>query len=70
MAPPYAEDFGEILVILAANPALRQVVARLAATEPMPGQVTEGGVRLQTFRGILEDLIEGRIDLQTAYQRT
>lgn len=70
MAPPYAEDFGEILATLAANPALRQAVAKLAATEPMPGKVTEGGVRLQTFRGILEDLTAGRIDLHSAYQRT
>lgn len=36
----------------------------------MPGKVTEGGARLQAFRGILQDLIAGRLDLLAAYQRT
>lgn len=70
MPGPYAEDFGQILTTLATNTDLRQSAAKLAATEPMPGKVTEGGDRLAAFRGVLDDLIAGRIDLQEAYGRT
>jgi hypothetical protein len=70
MPAPYAEDFSQILTTLAANPDLRQAVVRLAATESMPGKVTEGGARLSVFRQILQDIIAGRISLQAAYQRT
>jgi len=70
MPGPYAEDFGQIATTLATNAELRQEVAALAATEPMPGKVTEGGDRLEVFRRVLEDLIAGQIDLEQAYNRT
>lgn len=57
MRGPYAEDFGQIASTLATNDELRQAVAGLAAVEPMPGKVTEGGDRLETFRRVLNDLI-------------
>lgn len=70
MPGPYAREFSEITAILAANAELRAAVDALAATEPMPGKVTEGGDRLLRFRPVLRDLIAGRISLDQAYQRT
>lgn len=70
MSGPYAEDFGQIATTLATNTELRQAVAALASTEPMPGKVTEGGDRIEVFRRVLDDLIAGRIDLEEAYLRT
>ena len=70
MTTPYAEDFGQIAAALAENHDLREAVDTLAADEPMPGKVTEGGERLATFRRILRDLVSGHIDLREAYRRT
>jgi hypothetical protein len=69
MQPPYANEFSEIATVLATNDGLRSTVDALAATEPMPGKVTEGGQRLGQFRVILRDLIAGRISLGQAYCR-
>ena len=70
MAPPYAEDFGQILATLAANAPLSQAVKALIHGEPMPGKVTEGGNRLDRFRAVLVELTNGSLDLDAAYRRT
>lgn len=70
MPPPYAEDFDQILVTLAANQPLRQAVVGLIQSEPMPGKVTEGDTRLDRFRPVLVELANGNLDLDTAYRRT
>ena len=70
MADRYANEFSEIATTLAADGDLRAAVDALAATEAMPGKVTEGDGRLDRFRAILRDLIAGRISLDQAYQRT
>lgn len=70
MPVPYAKDFGQITATLSANSELREAVGALAATEPMPGKVTEGGGRLEAFRRVLRDLVNGQIDLEAAYHRT
>lgn len=70
MSTIYAADFSGIPGALVQNDALRSIILKLIAAQPMAGKVTEGGSRLQTFRGILGDLAEGKIDLQTAFRRT
>ena len=68
--PVYADDFAGIPVALAQNDDLRRSVLDLIASQPMAGKVTEGGDRLQTFRSILAALVEGRVDLGTAFRRS
>ena len=70
MAEIYAQDFSEILVTLAQNNELRIKVLYLIAEQPMPGKVTEGSDRLQRFRVILADLINGQFDISEAIRRT
>lgn len=70
MADIYADDFAGIPAALTQNENLRRSVLSLIAEQPMAGKVTEGGNRLQTFRNILADLVEGRIDLETAFRQT
>lgn len=70
MAEIYANDFAEILDILARNTELRRAVERLTDTEAMPGKVTEGGDRLRRFRQMLKELINGGLTLEEAYART
>lgn len=53
-----------------ANENLREAILNLIGAEPMPGKVTEGGDRLETFRQTLTDLTNGEIELKEAYVRT
>ncbi len=66
----YANDFAGIPAALAQNEELRKAVLALVPTQPMAGKATEGGTRLQDFRLILADLVEGRLDLERASERT
>ena len=72
MSNQYAENFFDILNVLAANRNLRQGVITLIKNEPMPGKILEdnNGKRLEIFRDILTDLVNGVISLTEAYQRT
>jgi hypothetical protein len=65
----WASEFREILPVLQQRADLRGRVVALVAQD-MPGRVTEGGDRLQRFRTILIDLVEGRLTLQAAYAET
>lgn len=67
--PAYAEDFADIPRALAENEPLRTAVLALIAVEPMPGKGTEGGDRLLRLRGILRDLVEGKVRIPQAYAR-
>jgi hypothetical protein len=70
MSDVLASDFTEILTVLSQNDELKNSVLILIANEPMPGKVTEGGERLEKFRAILMDLINGQMSLTEAYERT
>lgn len=70
MSDVFASDFTEILTVLSQNNELKSSVLILISNEPMPGKVTEGGDRLEKFRAILTDLVNGQMDLTEAYERT
>jgi len=70
MPGPYALDFRGIPDVLAQNATIRNKVAALVASEPMPGRVTEGGTRVEQSRAILQSFVAGDIDLREAYRRT
>ena len=66
----YADDFFDIPYVLAHNGELREAVISLVQSEPMPGKVLEGANRLELFRLILIDLVNGEVGLQDAYLQT
>lgn len=70
MTEEYANDFTEIPQTLEANSALRVAVVAVVEREAMPGKATEGSDRLERFRRILIDLVNGRLSLEGAYERT
>jgi hypothetical protein len=70
MSEVLANDFTEIPTVLSQNEALRNAVVALVATDAMAGKVTEGGDRLERFRAILTDLVNGQIGLGEAIRRT
>lgn len=65
-----ANDFAGISAALSQDDVLRNQVLVLIAHQPMAGKVTEGGDRLERFRVILSDLVNGYIDLEKAFLRT
>lgn len=66
----YASEFNEILVCLADNSDLRQKVSELIQTRPIPGKSIEENPRVNKFREILVELIEGGISsLEEAYEK-
>jgi hypothetical protein len=69
MADLYANEFREILSVLAQNDMLWTRVIALIETEPMPGKVTEGAERLARFRGIMDRLVRGQLSLIEAYSQ-
>jgi hypothetical protein len=70
MSDILASDFTEVLTVFSQNDELRNAALALIANQPMPGKVTEGEERLEEFRVILTDLVNGQIDLTEAYERT
>jgi hypothetical protein len=66
----YASEFREIGVTLNQRSDIRDAILLLAATQSMPGKVTEGSDRLERFRIILQQLLKGEIDLSSAIQAT
>lgn len=70
MSSSYADEFSGIPAALIHNEQLRASILQLISNQPMPGKVTEGGARLQDFRQILQELVEGKLDLTSAYRRT
>lgn len=70
MSEELANDFTEILAVFSRNDALRSAALALIANQPMAGKVTEGGDRLERFRAILTDLINGRTDMVGAIRKT
>ena len=70
MLEKYAKDFFDIPATLASNDNLREEVIALIQSAPMPGKVLEGNNRLEIFRAILIDLVNGQINLGEAYLRT
>ena len=70
MASVYAQEFSEISFALVQNEALRSRVLALIAVQPMAGKITEGGSRMQAFRSILADLVNGQISVERAISRT
>lgn len=66
----YANEFSEILPVLSSNKVIKDAMSVLIETEKFPGKVTEGGTRLDDFRLILKDLINGKFDLEEAIRRT
>jgi hypothetical protein len=70
MADLYATDFTEILAVLSRNAELRASVEGLIRSEPIPGKALEGGNRLDAFRNILRELINGHVNFEEAYART
>jgi hypothetical protein len=66
----YANEFNEILPSLADNSELRQRVVQLIQTKPIPGKAIEEDTRVNKFRGILIELIEGNISsLEESYSK-
>ena len=65
-----ANDFTEITATLSQNAALHNAVIALIASQPMAGKVTEGGNRLDLFRNILSDLVNGNTSLDAASHKT
>lgn len=65
----YANDFAEIPAALANNQPLRETMLSLIASEPIPGKVTEGGSRTETFRVIAQELALGTINVHQAIRR-
>jgi len=70
MSDLYANDFTEISSVLSANTELRKAVLDLIDDQPIAGKVMEGGDRLEKFRAIMKELVQGEIDLPEAYHRT
>lgn len=72
MSNQYAENFFDILNVLDANRNLQQEVITLNKNKPILGKSLEdnNGKRLEIFRDILTDLVNGVIGLTEAYQRT
>jgi hypothetical protein len=70
MTDRYAEDYTEIPMVLTQHSGLRDEILALIRDQPMPGKVTEGEHRLEEFRDILADLVNGQIDLPRAIWRT
>jgi hypothetical protein len=65
----WAEEYGEIPPALEARADLRSAASELL-TQAMPGKVVEGGDRLAAFRGVMAELIAGRLTLEEAYAET
>jgi hypothetical protein len=59
MSDFFASDFTEVLTVFSQNDELHNAVLTLIAKQPMPGKVTEGEGRLEEFRVILTDLVNG-----------
>ncbi|MEA2575564.1 MAG: hypothetical protein QOH93_2862 [Chloroflexia bacterium] len=70
MSQLYAEEFQDIPTTLVANDGLRNRILALIDTEGMAGKVTEGGNRLDSFRDVLKQLVEGNLSLSQAIART
>jgi hypothetical protein len=66
----YAKHFDAIHEALHVNAELRHRVEMLVGNEPMIGKAVEGENRLSVFRGILLDLVSGRIGIEQACRRT
>jgi len=70
MSKRYAKDFSEILITLQDNEDLKERVIGLISTRPIRGKVTEEPHRLNIFRKILINLVNGAIgNLEDAYQQ-
>jgi len=69
-ADDFASDFTEILAVLSRNAERRAAVEKLIQSEPIPGKALEGSNRIDAFRNVLLDLVNGRISLDEAYART
>jgi hypothetical protein len=65
----WADEFREILSVLNQRSDLRELVCELLA-QAMPGKVTEGGTRLDTFRGVITELVSGAMTLTSSYEAT
>lgn len=70
MSDILASDFTEVLTIFSQNNEMRDAVLTLIVNQPMAGKVTESKERLEKFRVILADLVNGQINLTEAYART
>jgi hypothetical protein len=70
MSDVLASDFTEVLTVFSQNDELCNATLALIANQPMPGKATEGEGRLEEFRVILTDLVNGQINLTEAYERT
>ena len=64
-----ATEFNEILPTISNDADLRTSMLNLIANEPISGKVTQGGNRLERFRRVLEELVNGSIDLTVAIGR-
>jgi hypothetical protein len=65
----YAEDFYEIPEAVAENDQLRSRILDLTADEPIPGKATQGGNRVEDFRGILQAFFENELSIEETIQR-
>jgi hypothetical protein len=66
MNGPFASEFAGIPDALAENASIREKALQLVLSDPIPGKATEGGERLDVFRTILADLINGEMMLADA----
>ena len=69
MEQVWANEFGEIQPTFQLRLDLQEQVVGLLSQD-MPGKVTEGGNRLELFRGILLDIVRGKLSLAEAYSET
>jgi hypothetical protein len=69
MESRWAREFREIPEVLAVRPDLRARMVALTALH-MPNKSTEGPGRLDAFRAILVELIEGRLAFEAAVAET
>lgn len=62
----WAREFSEILLTLDKRQDLRDAILAIMERSEMPGKVLEGGNRLETFKGILSALVQGKFSLNEA----
>jgi hypothetical protein len=70
MSDILANEFSEINSVLLQNEPLRNRVITLIENQPIAGKVTEGIPRLEAFRAIMVDLVNGNLNLNEAIQKT
>ena len=63
----YAQDFYDIVPVLAQNDPLKSRVLSLMASDAIVGKATEGGQRVHALREILRMLVEGHLTLDQSY---